>query len=177
VKTPYEFTLRTFEELKQEGDSTMLKVRLTQQGFERLQTELEELRARRAKLRAEVGAARDQGDLRENAGYHAAREALGWIEARIKLMEDRLTEVEIVEADAVPQQVEVGVTVTLMNLDDGTEDHYTLVDGAELGTRENPISLNSPLGRVLLGKTVGDTVEVQAPRGLMRWEIVELRRE
>jgi transcription elongation factor GreA len=155
----------------------MLKVRLTQKGLERLQAELEELKERRTKLREEVGAARDQGDLRENAGYHAAREALGWIEARIKLMEERLTEVEIVDASAVPEQIEIGVTMTLMNLETGEEDHYTLVDGAELGTRENPISAHSPLGHALVGKTVGDKVEVQAPRGIIRWEVMEIRAE
>jgi transcription elongation factor GreA len=155
----------------------MLKVRLTQQGFERLKAEMDELQARRGKLREEVGVARDQGDLRENAGYHAAREALGWIEARIRLMEERLSNVEFVDANAVPEKIEIGVTVTLMNLDSGEEDHYALVDGAELGTRENPISIHSPLGHALIGKTVGDTVEVQAPRGVIRWEVIELRAE
>ena len=148
--------------------------RFTRAGYERLKNELDSLKNQRGAVIQDIKEAREQGDLRENHAYHAAKDAQGMLEARISRLEMRLDDVLIVEEGEVCEEVIIGVPVKVRLLDDGagTERTYTIVPEEELGTVENSASEASPIGSALLGKKVGDIAEVQGPKGIVRFEIL-----
>ena len=147
---------------------------LTRSSFERLKLELEALQTKRLEVIEEVKLTRSYGDLRENAGYHAAREAYGIIEGQIKSLEDKLENAVVMADNATLDEVMPGVPVTVRV--DGTEQHitYTVVDGAERNLVDNGISSSSPLGEALLYTRIGDDVEAETPRGVMRFTVVHI---
>jgi transcription elongation factor GreA len=151
-----------------------IQPRFTRAGYERLKNELETLKTQRGAVIQDIKEAREQGDLRENHAYHAAKDAQGMLEARISRLETRLEDVLIVEEGETVEEVIIGVPVTVRLLDDGasSERTYTIVPEEELGTVENSASEASPIGSALLGKKVGDIAEVQGPKGIVRFEIV-----
>ena len=151
-----------------------LQPRFTREGYERLKNELDSLKNQRGAVIQDIKEAREQGDLRENHAYHAAKDAQGMLEARISRLEDRLSDVLIIEEGEVCEEVIIGVPVTVRPLDDGagTERTYTIVPEEELGTVDNSASEASPIGSALLGKKVGDIAEVQGPKGIIRFEII-----
>ncbi|MBV9469686.1 MAG: transcription elongation factor GreA [Abitibacteriaceae bacterium] len=148
----------------------------TREGYERLKQELEDLKTQRIEIRQEIKEAREQGDLRENFAYHAARETQGIIEARINSLESRLEDAVILEKGATLDSVVLGVPVTVRPVGDGAGDErvYTIVATEELEHVEDAASEESPIGQALLGKKVGDIAEVQGPRGIVRFEIVSI---
>jgi transcription elongation factor GreA len=148
-----------------------LQAQFTRDGYERLKAELEEFKKERIALRLEVKEARELGDLRENAGYHAARQALGILEGRIESLELRLEDAVIVEEGSSFDEVVLGIPVKVKNLSNGTERVYTIVGSEEMDFTENAASEESPIGQAILGKKVGDIINVN---GAVDIEILQI---
>lgn len=141
-----------------------------------LEGKLETLRAKRPALSKRIGEARELGDLRENAEYHAAREDQGMLEAEIRRIEQKLSKAKVVSNGQIPDDVVfVGATVRLRD-EDGDEDVYRLV-GEASGAMDGEIvevTVSSPMGEALMKSRVGEWIRVDAPRGTIRFEIVEI---
>ncbi len=150
---------------------------MSQQAFEKLTQELDNLKKNeRPVIIAEISAARAQGDLSENAEYHAAKERQGHLEDRISDIEDKLTRAEIITASAADSdRIIFGAVVSVKNLESGKTLEYTLVGSDEVDVAEGKISSASPIGKALMGKKPGDVVEVQIPKGLLRLEILNYK--
>jgi transcription elongation factor GreA len=153
------------------------RVPMTRSGYERLQTELKQLKSEdRPKIVKEIEVARAHGDLSENAEYHAAKDRQGHIEARIRLVEDRLARAQVIDPTGeAPDQVRFGVTVVLLDAESGDEVSYTIVGEDESDVTAGLISVTSPIGRALLGKSVDDAVTVRVPKGTREFEVREIR--
>jgi len=153
-----------------------MPLRLTKSGYERLQKELEQLYQRRAQLIEEVRETGAEGDLSENAGLDAAKRSLGLVEARIKHLERQLMDAEIIEQDGQPEHVDVGVIVTLEDLDTGDLVRYRIAEAieADLSAPLKTATPNSPLGLALKGKKVGDEVTVTLKTKTQRFKVVDL---
>lgn len=150
------------------------KVPMTKEGAERLREELQELKGvKRPKIIAAIADAREHGDLKENAEYHAAREQQSFCEGRIKEIEGKLADAEIIDITSIAptDKVMFGVTVTLINLDDDKEVRYQIVGEDEADVKAGKISIGSPIARALMGKEVGDEAVVKAPGGETSYEI------
>ena len=148
---------------------------ITLRGAEKLREELRRLKAedRPAIIRA-IAEARSHGDLSENAEYHAAREQQGFIEGRIKEIEQRLANAQVIDPAAITDtgRVVFGATVELAPVDGGPELRYQIVGDDEADIRQGLVSINSPIARALIGKSQGDEVEVTAPGGARSYEIL-----
>ena len=152
----------------------MTKVPLTVRGARMLREELRRLKAERPQISAAIGTAREHGDLRENAEYHAAKEQQGLAEARIRDIEAKLSLAQIIDVKQVNAggKVVFGATVHLVNVDDDSEKQYRIVGEDEADIKQGLVSIGSPLARALIGKWEGDTVDVAAPKGRQTYEIV-----
>ena len=152
----------------------MNKVPLTVRGARLLREELQRLKAERPQISAAIGAAREHGDLRENAEYHAAKEQQGLAEARIRDIEAKLSLAQIIDVEKLDagSKVVFGATVHLVNAEDDTEKRYQIVGEDEADIRQGLISIRSPLARAMIGKREGDEIEVAAPKGRQSYEIV-----
>ena len=152
----------------------MNKVPLTARGARMLREELQRLKAERPRISAAIGTAREHGDLRENAEYHAAKEQQGLAEARIRDIEAKLSLAQIIDVDTLDAggRVVFGATVHLVNIEDDAEKRYQIVGEDEADIKQNLVSIRSPLARALIGKREGDTIEVAAPKGRQTYEIV-----
>lgn len=151
---------------------------ITRDERDQLEARLAELKANRPLITQRIAEARALGDLRENAEYHAAREQQGLEEAEIRRLEERLARAQVVDqskpmADGV---VFIGSTVRLRDLDDGDEDLFRLVGEASGSAMADyvEVTVTSPMGEALLKARVGETIRVNAPRGIKRFEIVEI---
>jgi transcription elongation factor GreA len=151
-----------------------LQPRFTREGYERLKTELESLKARRSELISDIKEAREQGDLRENHAYHHAKDMQGMAEARINELERRLADAIVLEAGESCDEVMLGIPVTVRQTDSGQTRSYTIVSPEELDEVDNGASEASPIGSALLGKKAGDVVQVEGPRGVLQFEIVSV---
>ena len=151
-----------------------LQPRFTREGYERLKTELETLKARRSELISDIKEAREQGDLRENHAYHHAKDMQGMAEARINELERRLADAIVLEAGESCDEVMLGIPVTVRQTDSGQTRSYTIVSPEELDEVDNGASEASPIGSALLGKKAGDVVQVEGPRGVLQFEIVSV---
>jgi transcription elongation factor GreA len=155
----------------------MTKVPMTARGADKLR---EELRYRKSELRPkiinDIEEARKQGDLRENAEYHAAREQHGFNEGRIQEIESKLSSSQVIDVTqmAANGKVIFGVTVELADVDSGDELRYQIVGEDEADAKSGLISVNSPIARALIGKAEGDIVQVVAPAGARELEIVKV---
>lgn len=151
----------------------MEKVPMTTEGFNKLETELHRLKAvERPRIIQAIAEARAHGDLSENAEYHAAKERQGFIEARIKDLEDKIARAEVIDpATLSGDRVRFGATVTLTNLDTDEETTYQIVGADEANIDEGTISVSAPLARALIGKSPGDEITVQLPGGTRNYEI------
>lgn len=153
------------------------KVPMTVGGAEQLRNELKELKtAARPRIIAAIAEARAHGDLRENAEYHAAREQQGFIEGRIREIEHKLANAQVIDVANLPRigKVVFGVTVQLVDVDNDSEARYQIVGEDEADIKQSRISINSPIARALIGKEEGDEVRVQTPGGVKTFEIVEI---
>ena len=152
------------------------KIPMTPEGNGRLREELRNLKdVERPKISKEIGVAREHGDLSENAEYHAAKERQGWIEARIKDLEDKLSRAEIIDPTKLSgTKVSFGATVKLSNIETEEETVYRLVGADEANLDQGSISITSPLARALIGREVGDEVKVRMPAGERLYEILEV---
>jgi transcription elongation factor GreA len=150
------------------------QVQLTAEGKAALEKELEDLKAQRPRIAAELQAARADGDVRENAPLDAAREAQGQIEARIRELEPTLRHAVVAdssESGAARDRAHIGATVVIANLQTGAKLSYQLVNSAEARPGTGRLSVESPVGQAVVGKRVGDEVLVTAPSGLVRFKI------
>jgi transcription elongation factor GreA len=150
----------------------------TKEGFEKLQQEYQQMvHTERPKISQQIAEARDKGDLSENAEYDAAKEAQGLLEMKIAQMEELLANARIIDESKMDtSKVLVLSKVKIRNTSNGMEMLYTLVSEKEADLKAGKISVNSPIGKGLLGKTVGDTAEIQVPNGKMVFEIIEISR-
>ncbi len=152
----------------------MEKVPMTARGEQKLREELEALMKRRPLISAAIAEARELGDLKENAEYHAAREQQGFCEGRIQDIEGKLGNAQIIDVSKIPNRGKVifGVTVTLLNIDTEDEVKYQIVGDDEADIKKNRISVNSPIARGLIGKEVDSEIEISTPGGLVEYEIM-----
>ncbi|MFC3851274.1 transcription elongation factor GreA [Salinispirillum marinum] len=147
---------------------------MTVEGEKALQDELKQLKSiERPKVIAAIAEAREHGDLKENAEYHAAREQQGFIEGRIAEIEAKLSGSQVIDVKALPNtgKVVFGTTVSLINLDTDAQVTYRIVGEDEANVKENRISVTSPIARALIGKEEGDVVNVVTPGGQVEYEI------
>lgn len=155
-----------------------MSIYLTKDGLEKLKKELDHLkRVERPAISAQIAEARDKGDLSENAEYDAAKEAQGLLELKISKMEATLSEAVVIdESQLEKDKVLILSKVKLKNLANGMEVEYTIVPENEADLKEKKISVESPIGKGLLGKKKGDVAEIQVPSGTMKFEVVEIGR-
>ena len=151
---------------------------MTLRGAEMLRTELKRLKSEeRPRVIRAIAEARSHGDLSENAEYHAAREQQGFIEGRIKEIDARLSMAEVIDVAQLPagDRVVFGASVDLEDQDNGSTVSYQIVGEDEADIKSNMISVVSPTARALIGKSIGDVAEVQAPGGKREYEIIDVR--
>ncbi len=156
----------------------MNRVPLTVRGANKLREELEELKSvKRPQIIEAIATARAHGDLKENAEYHAAREQQSFIEGRIKDIEGKLSNAEIIDVTKLNTngRIVFGTTVVLADEQSGEESTYTIVGEDEADIKEKLISVTSPIARAMIGKEEGDIVTVDAPAGKKDYEVVEVR--
>jgi len=154
------------------------KVPITVRGAKKLQDELRQLKSvDRPRVIEAIAEAREHGDLKENAEYHAAREQQGFIEGRIKDIEAKLSNATIIDVTTVNANGKVvfGATVDVADEETGDELTYQIVGDDEADIKNNMISISSPIARALIGKSEGEIADVQTPGGLRSLEIVEIR--
>ena len=155
----------------------MEKVPMTASGYSRLQEELKHLKSveRPAVIRA-IAEAREHGDLSENAEYQAARERQSFIEGRVLELEDRISRAEVIDVSQLSgDSVKFGATVKLADEDTDEEATYQIVGQDESDIRAGRLSVTAPLARGLIGKTVGEVVEVTTPNGSKSYEVMDIR--
>lgn len=156
----------------------MQKYPMTVAGEKALRDELQELKTvARPNVIAAIATAREHGDLKENAEYHAAREQQSFIEGRIQDIEGKLSNSQVIDVTTIPHTGKVifGTTVRIINTDTDEEVEYKIVGDDEADIKQNRISVMSPIARALIGKEEGDVVAVQVPNGLVEYEIDEVR--
>jgi transcription elongation factor GreA len=149
---------------------------MTQEGYEKLKAELEELKTKgREDAARAIAEARDKGDLSENAEYDAAKTAQGMLELKINDLEKVFANARIIdESQLDTSRVSILTNVTIRNMKVNTEVTYKIVAEAEANLKEKKISINSPIGQGLLGKTVGDIAKIQTPAGIIDFQIVKI---
>jgi len=149
---------------------------MTGGGYNALDEELRRLKTQeRPSVIAAIAEARSHGDLSENAEYHAAKERQGWIEGRIAEIEDKIARAQVIDVSKLSgAQVKFGATVTVIDEDTEEEGRYQVVGEHEADVKQGKISLSSPLSRAMMGKGVGDVVEVNTPGGVKAYEIIKL---
>ena len=159
------------------SENNMQSIPMTVRGAALLREELNELKTvTRPKIVADIAEAREHGDLKENAEYHAAREQQGFCEGRIQEIEAKLSNVQIIDVTKMPKTGKVifGTTVTIVNVDTDAEVKYQIVGDDEADIKNNLISVNSPIARSLIGKEVDDAVTIKTPNGEVEYEIIEV---
>ncbi|MCI8307645.1 MAG: transcription elongation factor GreA [Lachnospiraceae bacterium] len=150
---------------------------ITYEGVQELEKELEELKVvRRKEVAGKIKEAREQGDLSENAEYDAAKEEQAAIEARIDEIEKILKNVEVVtDEDVDLSKINVGSVIKIRDVEYGDELEYKLVGSTEADSLKGKISNESPVGIALIGKGIGDIIEVEAPAGAIKYEIIDIK--
>ena len=156
----------------------MIKYLMTVQGARALEEELHHLtKVVRPKLSQDIGTARELGDLKENAEYHAAREQQGMVEARVRDIEGRLQNSVVIDVTTIAHTGKVifGTTVEIANVETDESVTYHIVGEDEADFKLGKISVGSPIARALVGKNEGDVVTVKTPSGVVEYEIIEVR--
>ena len=154
----------------------MSKIPLTKEGEKKLQEELKNLKLERPKITKAIAEAREHGDLKENAEYHAAREQQGLVEAKIKDIEFKLGNSEIIDNKSTDKknQIIFGCTVELLNINDNSKIKYQIVGDEEADLTKNKISFNSPIGQGLINKKVGDVITITIPKGELNLKVIDI---
>lgn len=155
----------------------MKQIPVTVRGVELLRAELDDLKnVQRPKIIQAIAEAREHGDLKENAEYHAAREQQGFCEGRIKEIENKLSYAQVIDVTKMANNGRVifGTTVTVLNLDTDKEITYRIVGDDEANFKQNLISINSPIARGLIGKEKADIVQIATPGGDVEFEIINV---
>jgi transcription elongation factor GreA len=154
----------------------MNKIPMTKHGFQELKKELDQLKkVERHKIIDEIETARAHGDLSENAEYHAAKERQGFVEGRIQELQGKISNAEIIDPSTMSgDRVVFGATVTIYDFGSDEENTYQIVGDDEADIKENKISFSSPIARSIIGKTVGQEVQLKTPGGQKELEIVDV---
>jgi transcription elongation factor GreA len=153
----------------------MSTIPISIEGYERLKKELARLKSERPAVIEAIALAREEGDLRENAGYDAARERQGMLEAQISYIESRMAKFNVIDlATLGGERVTFGATVEIEDMETGDVKKYTLLGPDEADHTNGTISVQSPVGKALLGKSEGDEITVDAPRGKIEYEILSV---
>ncbi|QCC85207.1 transcription elongation factor GreA [Desulfovibrio desulfuricans] len=153
----------------------MTSIPISVQGYKKLEDELARLKSERPVIIQAIKEAREEGDLRENAGYDAARERQGMAEARIKYIESRMALYQVVDLDALSgDKVIFGSTVEVEDVDSGEARSFTILGPDEADPAKGSISFLSPVGQALLSREVGDEVTVDIPRGRVTYEVINI---
>ena len=148
---------------------------MTPEGFEALKVELAKLKTEMPKISVEIGIARDHGDIKENAEYHAAKEKQGMVHARIAEIEDKLARAEVIDTTKLSgDRVKFGAHVELESLDGSVVKKFRIVGQEEADVKNGTISVTSPVAKALIGREVGDEVKVKTPGGIREYEIVDV---
>lgn len=155
----------------------MDKFQITNHGYAKLKADIENLKnIERPAIIKQIAAARELGDLKENAEYHTAKDRQGFIEGQIADLEDKFLRAEVVDVSKLSgTKIKFGATVKLENLDSGKEVTYKIVSEFEANIDEGLISSMSPVARALINKEVGDDVEINTPGGVINYEILEIK--
>lgn len=155
----------------------MDKVPMTAEGHAAIDAELKRLKSvERPSVIQAISEARQHGDLSENAEYHAAKERQSFIEGRLAELEDKLARAQVIDVSRLSgDTVKFGATVTVLDEDSGEKANYKIVGEDEADVRAGKISISSPIARAMIGKEVGDVVEVAAPGGAKSYEILKLK--
>lgn len=150
----------------------------TEEGLAKLKAELKQLETvERSSISKQIAEARDKGDLSENAEYDAAKEAQGLLELKISKLKDLIANSRVVDQSELDtSKVLILSKVTIKNVANGATMEYTLVSEKEANIKEKRISVDSPIAKGLLGKSVGDVAEIEVPSGKMKFEIMEIKR-
>ncbi|MEE7546590.1 transcription elongation factor GreA [Xanthomonas sp. Kuri4-1] len=154
-----------------------MRAPITAKGAQRLREELDHLKSvKRPEVITAIAEAREHGDLKENAEYHAAREQQGFIEGRIKQLEGELSHAEVIDVTklAAGKKIVFGATVTLADVETDEEKRYQIVGDLEADIKQGLIAISSPLARALIGKLEGDSVTIDAPAGQREYEVVSV---
>ena len=152
-----------------------MSIPISMQGFKKLEQELAKLKSERPEVIQAIKDARDEGDLKENAGYDAARERQGMLEARISYIESRLPQLNVIDLNVLNStKVIFGATVTVEDIDSGEKKIFTLLGPDEADFSHGSISISSPVGQALLGHEVSDEVSVVIPKGRVTYEIIDI---
>ena len=151
-------------------------VPMTREGYNKIKADIERMDSvEMSEITRKIAEARAEGDLKENAEYHAQRENQGLLQAKINELKGKLARASIVDVSQLPKdEVVFGSTVTVKDLDYGDEEQFTLVGAGEDNYDEGKILCTSPIGQGLLGKKVGDVAEVEVPAGLMKFEVLKI---
>jgi len=154
----------------------MEKTPLTKDGEKKLQEELKNLKLERPKITKAIAEAREHGDLKENAEYHAAREQQGLVEARIKDIEFKLGNSEVIDSKSKENENQIifGSIVELLNIKDNSKIKYQIVGEDEADVTKNKISFNSPIGKGIINKKMGDIITISAPMGKLNFKIINI---
>lgn len=156
----------------------MVQYPMTSKGAEILRAELEQLKTvKRPEIVKAIAEAREHGDLKENAEYHAAREQQGFCEGRIQDVEAKLSNAQIIDISKINNNGKVifGSTVTIVNIDNDEEVTYKIVGDDEADIKQNLISVSSPIARGLIGKMLEDEISIQTPGGALEFEIINVQ--
>lgn len=152
-----------------------MSIPMTKQGYENLLKQVDELTDQIPDIQKSISEAREKGDLKENAEYHAARESLGMLEAKIADLENRIGQAQIINSEGISaDEVLFGATVKVLDKKYGDEEVYTLVGEGEADPMANRILTTSPMGQAMLNKKEGDSFVVDAPAGKMEYQILEI---
>ena len=151
---------------------------ITEEGLVKLKEELYYLTSvERPAISASIAEARDKGDLSENAEYHAAKEEQGMLELKISKLENSISKARIIDESKIDTlKVQILNKVKIKNLTNNQEMEYTLVSETEANLKEGKLAVNSPIAKGLLGREAGDTVEIEVPSGVIKFEIIKISR-
>lgn len=149
-------------------------VLLTKENLDQLKAKLAELKIEKPKVIARIELARSHGDLKENADYHAARERLGYLEGQLLFIQDRIARAEVIDTSTMgTDKVLMGTRVKVEGID-GEIEHFHVVSDMDAGATDEKVSINSPIGKTLIGKKVGDKVSIKIPKGTLEYKILEI---
>ncbi len=153
----------------------MSSIPISVQGYQKLEQELDRLKKERPAVIQAIKEAREEGDLKENAGYDAARERQGFLEARISYIESKMPEFNVVDINTLhSEKIIFGATAKVVDLDTDEEKEFTLLGADEADFSNGSISINSPVGKALLGREMGDEVSIDIPKGRVTYEVLSV---
>ena len=148
---------------------------MTKEGYNKLLEEVNNLETRRLAISKQIAEARDKGDLSENAEYDAAKDAQGMLEAKISQMKNLISNSRLIDESQIStESVQILNKVTIRNTKNNQEMAYTLVSESEADLKKGKIAVSTPIGKGLLGKKIGDVVDIKVPNGIMNFEILDI---